>query len=239
MDDPVRAPGPDGHAGVPGPGDRAGPAAGEPATGSEAAPWRLRIGRHGLVAPAELINHPENYKGHPEQQREAVRAAIDELGFVGEILVSTFSGRILDGHLRVAEALRAGQPLVPVGWVDCENEEEEAAIIATHDPLGAMATADKQQLAALAEKANLSSDPLKAMLGGLTVTAARRGPAPAGAFAGSGGRLGVVPDPIHPVVVECDSEQEAEALLEDLADDGHRAYLLPPSPSALEPPTMP
>jgi hypothetical protein len=166
---------------------------------------------------------------------------IDDLGFVGEVLVSRRSGRILDGHLRVEEALRTGQAVVPVGWVDCRSDDEEAAILATHDPIGAMATADRQRLAQLAEKVQLGSDPLKALLIRL---AARPAPAPdpepepssraGGGGAGQGsGHLGAVGGLIHPVVVECGSEEEAEDVLALLVDDGHHAYLLPASPSSL------
>jgi hypothetical protein len=165
-----------------------------------------------------------------------VESVISELGFVGEVLVSKRSGRILDGHLRVAEALRSGQAVVPVGWVDCRSDDEEAAILATHDPIGAMATADRQRLAELAEKVQFGSDPLKALLIRL---AARPAPAPesdsravAGGF-GQSGHLGAVRDLIYPVVVECGSEEEAENVLALLVDEGHQAYLLPASPSSL------
>lgn len=221
-----------------GPADRSGPA--DPSR----SPWRLLVTAHDLVRPSDLINHPENARAHPKPQQEAVRAAIHELGFVGEILVSKRSGRILDGHLRVAEALRDGQEVVPVGWVECDSDEQELAILATHDPLGAMATADRTQLAALAEKARITSGPLQTMLAQLATRPTGR-PAeeePGGRVIGSafgpqggghGGHLGLVAGLVHPVVVECPSEEEAEVLLEQLADDGHAAYLLPASPSSL------
>lgn len=219
---------------VAGPGDRAGPAVIDPPA---AGPWRIRVTEHALVPPSELINSPENARLHPKAQQEAVRAAIHELGFVGEILVSKRSGRILDGHLRVAEALRDGQALVPVGWVACDSDEQELAILATHDPIGAMATADRDQLAVLVEKAAVEAEPLQAMLAAM----AGRRPEPAGRVIGAGfgprgggGRLGPVAGLVHPVVVECPSERDAEILLEQLADEGHAAYLLPASPSSLE-----
>lgn len=210
--------------------DRAGAAAGG---GQPAGPWRLLVTEHALVAPGDLINHPENARHHPPLQAEALRDAICEIGFMGEVYVSKRSGRILDGHLRVAEALRAGQALVPVGWVACDSDEQELALIATYDPLGALATADKEQLARLAETAGLESASLTAML------ASMAGAKPAGRVIGApfgpqgGGHLGAVPDLVHPVVVECESENDAEALLEELTDQGHVAYLLPPSPTAV------
>jgi hypothetical protein len=229
-------------------GDQPGHAAGrEPAADGAGArepaptPWAVRVTAHELVAPELLIAHPDNFRCHPESQRTAVRSVIDDLGFVGEVLVSRRSGRILDGHLRVEEALRTGQAVVPVGWVDCRSDDEEAAILATHDPIGAMATADRQRLAQLAEKVQLGSDPLKALLIRLAArpaTAPDPEPEPApraggGGFGQGSGRLGAVGDLIHPVVVECGSEEEAEDVLALLVDDGHHAYLLPASPSSL------
>jgi hypothetical protein len=210
--------------------------------------WHLRVVAHDLVDPSDLINHPDNFRGHPVAQREALEAAIEEVGFVGEVLVSRRSGRILDGHLRVAEAIRTGQAVVPVGWIDCQSDEDEAAILATHDPIGAMATADRQKLAELAAKAQVQADPLKVMLAGLAARSKREpvDDAPEGRVVGAafgpqgggrGGHLGAVDDLVHPLVVECRSETEAEELLEELAevfeDAGVRAYLLPASPSGL------
>jgi hypothetical protein len=217
-DDPLAGPGPGAR--------RDDPAA------AAAPPWRFLVAEHSLVAPSDLINHPENPKRHPAAQAEAVASAIAELGFIGEIVVSRRSGRILDGHLRVAQALRDGQPLVPVGWADCESDEQELAILATYDPLGAMATADRDRLAALADRDLVAAGPLKQMLSGL----AARPPSPRpGGTAGAprGAHLGAVPDLVHPVVVECASEGDAEVLLDRLTDEGHAAYLLPPSPSGL------
>lgn len=227
---------------VAGAGDR-GRAADRGAAAPE--PWRIRVTEHALVPPSELINSPENARLHPKAQQEAVRAAIHELGFVGEILVSRRSGRILDGHLRVAEALREGQALVPVGWVACDSDEQELAILATHDPIGAMATADRDRFAELADRAGLAADPLKALVATLAATPDRRRADPGesepegraiGAAFGpqGGGRLGPVGGLVHPVVVECPTERDAEILLEQLADEGHAAYLLPASPGSLE-----
>lgn len=235
---------------VSGDGDRAGPPDRPDAAAPATTAWQFRVVGHDLVSPGDLITHPDNFKGHPEAQRDSLLAAIDEVGFVGEVLVSRRSGRILDGHLRVAEALRTGQPVVPVGWVDCQSDEDEAAILASHDPIGAMATADKQKLAALTEKADLQAGPLKAAL---TLMAARKPPPapsedPGGRLIGSafgpqgggrGGHLGTVRDTVYPVVIECQTEAQAEELLEVLADEGHSVYLLEASVSAVPRETAP
>lgn len=135
--------------------------------------------------------------------------------------------------------------MVPVGWVDCQSDADEAAILATHDPIGAMATADRAKLAELAEKAQIQADPLRVMLANLD----RRRPGPGdtdtptgrvigAAFGPQGGgraqHLGRVGGLIYPVVVECPTESAAEELLEALTEDGHAAYLLEASASSVE-----
>jgi hypothetical protein len=51
----------------------------------------------------------------------------------------------VDGHLRVTLAMRDNQPTVPVVYVEL-SEAEEAEILATLDPIGAMAVADREKL---------------------------------------------------------------------------------------------
>ena len=48
------------------------------------------------------------------------------------------SGFVVDGHARVALALSRGEATVPVLYVDLEPEEE-ALVLATLDPISAMA----------------------------------------------------------------------------------------------------
>ena len=57
------------------------------------------------------------------------------------------TGFVVDGHARVAMAISRGER-VPVVYVEL-TEEEEALILATLDPLSAMAGTDKELLAGL------------------------------------------------------------------------------------------
>ena len=57
------------------------------------------------------------------------------------------SGFVVDGHARVALAISRHELTVPVLYVDL-LPEEEALVIATLDPIGAMATADDAKLRA-------------------------------------------------------------------------------------------
>lgn len=54
------------------------------APGAEVGAWRNRIVGHADVAPAELIPHPRNWRGHPPEQQRALAGALSEVGWVGE-----------------------------------------------------------------------------------------------------------------------------------------------------------
>lgn len=88
--------------------------------------------------PATLTPNPRNFRRHPEEQKKLLAAVIDEVGWAGCILFNEATGRIIDGHARQEEALRRKDPAVPV-LVGTWSEQEEIKILATFDPIAAMA----------------------------------------------------------------------------------------------------
>jgi hypothetical protein len=103
--------------------------------------WRNRIVGHGEVDATELLANPKNWRIHPKAQRDALGGVLAEVGWVQEVIVNRRTGFVVDGHLRAAMAISAGEK-VPVLYIDV-SEEEEALILATLDPLSAMAASDK------------------------------------------------------------------------------------------------
>ena len=104
--------------------------------------WRNRITRYSDEAPDQLLANPSNWRTHPGSQADALRGVMADVGIVQNVIANERSGFLVDGHLRVMEALKAGQPSIPVTWVDL-SPEEEALILATLDPLSAMAGVDR------------------------------------------------------------------------------------------------
>ena len=100
--------------------------------------WRNRIVGHGDVAPSELVANPRNWRTHPRHQREALEGALAEVGWVQQVIVNRTSGLLVDGHLRVEAAAARGEATVPVTYVELD-EREEALVLVSLDPLGAMA----------------------------------------------------------------------------------------------------
>src|SRR6266508_1626327 len=91
--------------------------------------WQSRIVQHADVAPAELLNHPDNIKIHTEEQEADMVALFARVGWAAAVLVSEKSGRIIDGHMRVNVALRNGAASVPVDYVRLSDEEERKALL--------------------------------------------------------------------------------------------------------------
>ncbi len=124
---------------------------------------RDRIKRFTRIEASKLRAHPHNWKNHPDSQRAAVRAALDEIGFADALLVRELRGgnyELIDGHLRAE--LNPDEKL-PVLVLDV-NKADAAKIVATLDPLAGLATANADRLDALMEVASLDSEALKAML---------------------------------------------------------------------------
>jgi ParB-like chromosome segregation protein Spo0J len=125
--------------------------------------WRSRIVGYGSVDPHELTANPRNWRTHPDNQRDALNGVLDEVGWVAEVLVNQRTGFVVDGHLRVASAVAHGEVSVPVRYVDLD-EAEERLVLATLDPLSALATRSDEQLTALLEGLQPTSAALRDLL---------------------------------------------------------------------------
>lgn len=114
--------------------------------------------------PDELADNPQNWRMHPAAQTQALAGAIGEVGWAGACLYNERTGRLIDGHARKnlpKELLVDGKLPVLIGsW----SEADEAKILATLDPLAAMAEASADKLDSLLREVQTGSDALAAML---------------------------------------------------------------------------
>jgi DNA modification methylase len=124
--------------------------------------WRNRIVGHAEVDPTQLLANPKNWRIHPKAQQDALTGVLDEVGWVQSSIVNKRTGFVLDGHLRAALAIAAGER-VPVVYVDL-SEQEEDLILATLDPLSAMAVTDEDLLAALVGTLDVTDAAIQALL---------------------------------------------------------------------------
>jgi len=111
--------------------------------------YRNRIKALEYVNSADLVAHPGNWREHPAAQAEALKGVLAEVGIAGALLAYRSERQggalvVIDGHLRKDAAPQAW----PVLILDVDDAEADY-LLATHDPLAAMATADAGALDAL------------------------------------------------------------------------------------------
>jgi DNA modification methylase len=128
--------------------------------------WRNRILGSGEEAPDQLAANPRNWRTHPAAQRKALRGALDTVGWVQQVIVNRRTGNVVDGHARIEEALSRHEPTVPVLYVDL-SAEEEALVLATLDPIAAMADQDDERLRDLLAEVAVDDEGLAALLADL------------------------------------------------------------------------
>lgn len=124
--------------------------------------WANRIVSQEEVDPNELLDHPDNWRRHPSVQRAALEGALNEVGWVQNVVVNQRTGRIIDGHLRVDSA-RAEGVNVPVVYVDL-SDDEESIVLASMDTITGLAEHDHEQLAELISSLHVQDDALAELL---------------------------------------------------------------------------
>lgn len=109
---------------------------------------RDRVKELRRVQARALKPHPHNWRTHGKQQRAALAGVLAEIGYADALLARELpdgSLELIDGHLR---AESTPELEVPVLVLDV-TEAEAAKLLATLDPLAAMAGADAEHLEAL------------------------------------------------------------------------------------------
>jgi hypothetical protein len=117
-----------------------------------------RIKELRRVKASELIPNPKNWRTHPDNQKNALKSILAEIGYADAVLAyETPSGLMLvDGHLR---AETTPENLVPVLVLDITPAEADK-LLATLDPLAALAHQDTEKLAELFIDLKASGDAL-------------------------------------------------------------------------------
>ncbi|MEM0953316.1 MAG: DNA modification methylase [Pseudomonadota bacterium] len=125
--------------------------------------WENRIVAEGLESPEQLLANPMNHRQHPKAQRDAMRGALNEIGWIQRIIVNQRTGHLVDGHLRVELALEDGVDQMPVLYVDLSPEEERKAL-ASVDAITALAQVDQDAVNALVESVHAQDEDFDALL---------------------------------------------------------------------------
>ena len=124
---------------------------------------RDRIKAFKRISAKDLRPNPKNWRTHPVAQQDALRGVLAEVGYAGALLARECDDGglvLIDGHLR---AETTPDMEVPVLVLDV-NEAEADKLLATIDPLGAMAEADVGKLDSLLREVDTGSEGLQEML---------------------------------------------------------------------------
>lgn len=130
---------------------------------STEAPFRDRVRELRRVRAGDLKAHPRNWRTHDKAQRSALSAMLDEIGFAGALVArEDESGElvIIDGHLRSGMDANA---LLPVLVTDLDESEADK-LLATYDPIAAMAGTDQNNLRELLGSIRTDNDDVAALL---------------------------------------------------------------------------
>lgn len=162
--------------------------------------------------------NPLNWRIHGAGQRKALAAALAELGWAGACLLNETTGRLIDGHLRIETVPpKTAVPVLVGRW----TEEQERKILATLDPIAAMAEANAAQLDELLAEVDLGEEgyaELSSFLDELSeeqpdeTTDAGHGERPHPPARNIG--------EVWQVIVECRSEREQKRLFARLTKEG-------------------
>lgn len=126
--------------------------------------WQNRIVKYGEQPANQFLAHELNARRHPGKQRDALRGSLNAVGWVAPVIVSAKTGKILDGHARVEEALSQSEES-PVPFVEVDvSENEERTILATFDPITGLATYEREALDALLREVDTGEAALQEML---------------------------------------------------------------------------
>lgn len=132
---------------------------------------RNRIIEYKMVPVKDIIPHEQNWRTHPDSQQRAVEESLAARGIYEPLL--TFldaDGRpkLADGHLRqgLINARMGPEELVPIIVTDL-SEQEAKDVLLTHDPLAALAGADKEKLDTLMRQCEAAGDGTAKMLASL------------------------------------------------------------------------
>jgi len=178
---------------------------------------RDRIKELRRVRASELRPNPRNWRTHPVAQQNAMRGLLAEVGYADALLVRELpdgSLELIDGHLRAETTPLSTVPVLVLDVTEAEADK----ILATHDPLAAMAETDRDQFNALLKGIDAENDAVKQMLDDM---------------ARSTGLLSAVDDApnvavpeTYQVVVECEDEEQQRQVYGQLKENGYKCRVI-------------
>ena len=180
---------------------------------------RDRIKDFRRVSATTLLPHPKNWRVHNDRQRNILRGILAEIGYADALLVRELSDgslQLLDGHLR-AETTPNQQ--VPVLVLDL-NDAEAEKLLATLDPLAALADTNQTMLDDLLANIETENIAVQEFLRSLTDSQSYD----SGSDCNSANEV-KVPE-VYQILVTCRDEEEQREVFEQLTSEGRSCRLV-------------
>jgi len=180
---------------------------------------RDRIKDFRRVSATTLLPHPKNWRIHNDQQRNILQGILAEIGYADALLVRELSDgslQLLDGHLR-AETTPNQQ--VPVLVLDL-NDAEADKLLATLDPLAALADTNQTMLDDLLANVETENIAVQEFLRSLTETQSEDGDSDCDSDSEVN-----VPE-VYQILVTCRDEEEQQEVFEQLTTEGRSCRLV-------------
>lgn len=157
--------------------------------------WRDRVKEFRRVPASELKANPKNWREHPPEQQRAMQGILEEVGIAGALLArETPDGlELIDGHLRTEMDEGTEWPVLVLDV----DENEADVLLASVDPIGALAKENTQKLEELLRGLFVENETLAEM-------------------------LATVSEPDYDVL----DDAEVEAQLKEMTGDAKRALLI-------------
>jgi len=179
---------------------------------------RDRIRELRRVRAADLVPNPKNWRTHPEGQADALRGVLSEIGYATALIARELpdgSLMLIDGHLR-AETTPDHE--VPVLVLDVDEAEADL-LLATLDPLAALAESNAAILEELLSGVQSGNEAVQSMLADL---AEAEGVTPKDDAADTE----VVPKTGWEIVVTCTNEEQQRQIFDQLTAEGVECRVL-------------
>ncbi len=115
------------------------------------------------INPNDIKLNPSNHRKHPDEQRNMMNGILSEIGWIQTVIVNKNTGNLIDGEMRVTNAIANGETSIPVIYVDLTPEEELKAL-GLFDPVSVFAKEDRKKLLDILENVSYQNIQVKDMV---------------------------------------------------------------------------
>ncbi|MDR0327995.1 MAG: hypothetical protein LBI05_06850 [Planctomycetaceae bacterium] len=179
---------------------------------------RDRIKDFRRVSATALQPHPKNWRVHNTRQRNVLQGILAEVGYADALLVRELpdgSLQLIDGHLRAETTPNQKVPVLVLDLNDAETDK----LLATFDPLSALADTDQTMLDDLLAHIETENIAVQEFLRGLSSGVEGN------TDFGTNGDDHKIPE-VYQILITCQDENEQREVFERLTAEGRQCRMI-------------